>query len=101
MITETKGTVAGAAFHNAPSESDFQLVYKNNMDENSNMGLSKLIEHVLLHPQTAFFGDEQNFDVRETYQNCQVLMSLNTSLLGSAIMCLIFLSQKLLGSFVP
>ena len=72
MITETKETVAGAAFHNAPPESDFQQVYKKNMDENSTMGWSKLIEHVLLHHQTAFFGDEQNFDVREKYQNCQV-----------------------------
>ena len=73
MLTSSKDDATGAMFHNSHPDSDFQEVYKNNMDDKSYLGANKnIIEGALSNPNTALFETEQSIDNSEEYKNCQV-----------------------------
>ena len=72
MLAESKGSSTSEVFYNSHLGSDFHQVYKNNMDDKSFVGSSKVIDGILTNPNTAFFGTELYFDDTKEYQNCQV-----------------------------
>ena len=72
MLAESKGSSTSEVFYNSHLGSDFHQVYKNNMDDKSFVGSSKVIDGILTNPNTAFFGTELFYDDTEEYKNCQV-----------------------------
>ena len=74
MLTSSKQQGSGAVFHLAPPNSYFNRVYRNNMDDDSYVGVRNVIEGALSHPNTALFESEGTIDYSNEYKNCQVLM---------------------------
>ena len=86
MLTSSKESATGAVFHNSPSDSDFQQVYKKNMDDKSYLGaIPNIIQGALSNPNSAVFETEVTIEDTEEYKSCQVLrystfLQLETSL---------------------
>ena len=78
MLTSSKESATGAVFHNAHSDSDFHQVYRNNMDDTSYVGITKVVEKVLTNPKTAFWETEPYIDDTVEYKSCQVLIFLQS-----------------------
>ena len=74
MLTSSKQAGSGAVFHLAPPNSDFNKVYRNNMDIDSYVGVGNLIESALSQTDTALFESEGTIDYSKQYKNCQVFM---------------------------
>ena len=73
MLTSSKESASGAVFHNSRSDSDFQQVYKNNMNDNSYLGsTTNIIEAALSNTNTALFESEFSIENTEEYKTCQV-----------------------------
>ena len=74
MLTSSKESATGAVFHNSPADSDFQQVYKKNMDDKSYLGaIPNIIQGALSNPNTALFETEVTIEDTEEYKSCQVL----------------------------
>ena len=74
MLTSSKESSTGAVFHNSHSDSDFQQVYKNNMDDKSYLGaIPNIIQGALSNPNSALFETEETIEYTEEYKSCQVL----------------------------
>ena len=74
MLTSSKQSGSGAVFHLAPPNSDFNRAYKNNMDNNSYVGVKNVIEGALSNPNTAFFETMATIDYSKEYKDCKVCM---------------------------
>ena len=86
MLTSSKESATGAVFHNAHSDSDFHQVYKNNMDDTSYVGITKVIEKVLTNPNTAFWETEPYIDDTVEYKSCQVLIFFSMIIIENCLM---------------
>ena len=73
MLTSSKDDATGAIFHTSHSDSDFQQVYKNNMNDKSYLGsTTNIIEAALSNTNTALFESEFSIENTEEYKTCQV-----------------------------
>ena len=76
MVATSNTTIYGPLFQNSSPDSVYDKIYRNNMDNESFVGLDNTVAAILSNPKTASFQSVSDVRFTHEHKKCKVIFLL-------------------------